>query len=455
MTHFRPHVLVLLVAACGGTGPSSPARPVARPAKSRPAADAGDILVVATGTSSDRDDISLAELSRGYCAGTIAVLASARATADARFGCTARKTVDDVAAFVATPAAKRELVVVDFAHLTVQLKALSIDHHALVRDPARYPLLDGATPPKLTHFILTGVTAITRALGAAVDEHGVDWLTANLRPEFAGADYVHISNEVSIKPDCTYPTKGTYQFCTKPRDMQALIDLGANVIELTGNHIRDFGDDPFRQTLAWYAKHDMKTFGGGATPEAAAVPVLVPLAGGKQLGIAGFNEQCPLKECAKRADEPGANAYDPAKAKATIAKLREQGADFVIVTVQFREWDNPQPTKTQAAISHQLIDDGADLVYGSQAHQLQYFELYKGKPIFHGLGNLLFDQIHRIGVRQAYFTHLYFWQGRLVQSVPVFTFMADDRQPTLATPEQAAAMRAIVYRDELIYTPAR
>jgi poly-gamma-glutamate synthesis protein (capsule biosynthesis protein) len=299
---------------------------------------------------------------------------------------------------------------------------------------------------------MTGVTAITRATGHACEKQGIEWLTRNLRPQFEGADYVHISNEVSFKPDCTYPTSSTYQFCTKEHDMKALLDLKANVIELTGNHNRDFGDEPFVKTLDWYKKHDMKTFGGGASPEAANEPIILELAGGKRLGIVGFNEACPLKECAIKAGEVGANAYDAEKARKGIARLRDElKADYIMVTVQFREWDFPQPTKPQSTISHELIDAGADLVYGSQAHQLQVIEFYKGKPIFHGLGNLLFDQIHRIGVRQAFFLHHYFFAGRLVQSVPVFTYMSDERQPTLATPEQAAAMKAIVFQDELLY----
>jgi poly-gamma-glutamate capsule biosynthesis protein CapA/YwtB (metallophosphatase superfamily) len=122
-----------------------------------------------------------------------------------------------------------------------------------------------------------------------------------------------------------------------------------------------------------------------------------------------------------------------------------------MVTVQFKEWDSAEPTPAQTRISRELIDAGADLVYGSQAHQLQKIEFYRGKPIFHGLGNLLFDQIHRIGVRQAFFLHHYFFDGRLVQSVPVFTYMSDDRQPTIATPEQAAEMRAIAFDGALLY----
>jgi hypothetical protein len=225
------------------------------------------------------------------------------------------------------------------------------------------------------------------------------------------------------------------------------------VIELTGNHMRDFGDPPLKKTLVWYKAHHMGTFGGGNTPEEANAPLVLELADGKKLGILGYNEKCPLKECAVKSGEVGANAWDPAKAKAGIAKLRADGVDFIMTTVQFKEWDSAQPTAPQQQISHDLIDMGSDFVYGSQAHQLQVVEFYKGKPIFHGLGNLMFDQIHRLGVRQAFFVHAFFFDGKLVQAVPVFTFMSDDRQPTLATPEQAAAEKKIIFEDARIYSP--
>jgi poly-gamma-glutamate synthesis protein (capsule biosynthesis protein) len=414
--------------------------------------------LIAAGYGSAQGGISLADATRDYCAGRIAALEAVRAAADARFGCRGR-AIAGLAELLSE--ARTALVVTDLAHVTAQLKALAVDGVSFFERPAAYPLVlpgeGGARPdfePHLTHFILTGVTAITRATGAACDRRGgAGWLTEQLRPHFAHADYVHISNEVSIKPDCEYPAKGSFKFCSKERDFQALIDLRANVIELTGNHNRDFGDEPFRRTFEWYQRHGMKTFGGGLTPEQAAAPLVLPLAGGKRLGLLGFNERCPLRECARKPGEVGANPYDAARARAAIEELRG-AADFVMVGVQFKEWDSAEPTPAQTRISRELIDAGADLVYGSQAHQLQKIEFYRGKPIFHGLGNLLFDQIHRIGVRQAFFVHHHFFEGRLVQSVPVFTWMSDDRQPTIATPAQAAEMRAIAFDDALLYGDA-
>jgi hypothetical protein len=45
----------------------------------------------------------------------------------------------------------------------------------------------------------------------------------------------------------------------------------------------------------------------------------------------------------------------------------------------------------------------------------------------------MFDQIHRIGVRQAFFLECYFYRGKIIQYQPVYTFMNDQRQPAIAT----------------------
>ena len=43
-------------------------------------------------------------------------------------------------------------------------------------------------------------------------------------------------------------------------------------------------------------------------------------------------------------------------------------------------------------MAHSWIDAGADLVIGAHPHVIQDAEVYKNRPIFYSLGNLLFDQ---------------------------------------------------------------
>jgi poly-gamma-glutamate capsule biosynthesis protein CapA/YwtB (metallophosphatase superfamily) len=98
-----------------------------------------------------------------------------------------------------------------------------------------------------------------------------------------------------------------------------------------------------------------------------------------------------------------------------------------------------------------LLDFGADCVYGSQAHQVQKIEFYKNKPIFHGLGSFLFDQIHRIGVKQGYFLEHYLYKGRIIQSKLIYTMISEGRRPEIANPEDAKVIKEIVFDDELVY----
>jgi poly-gamma-glutamate capsule biosynthesis protein CapA/YwtB (metallophosphatase superfamily) len=406
-------------------------------------------LLVVTSLAGSHDDVSSADVAAAVCGGTMPVTEEARELAKTRFLCdpTTTTTLDELR--------KKPdgLALTDLEHVTPVVRVLRVDGLSPFFDPKRYPFVSPRSDlvPHLTHFVMTGVTAIARATGVACDQHGVDWLTENLRGQTANADYVHVSNEVSMLTSCKYLPRNTLSFCTKPADMQALADLHVNVVELTGNHGRDFGDDAFRATMTWYGEHKMATYGGGNDPTAAARPLLLPLADKKTLGILGFNEVCEHHECSQHAGEVGAMPWEDAKAFAALARLRDElHVDQAFVTVQFKEWEHERPTGEQVRIAHALIDHGADLVLGSQAHQLQYAEVYKGKPIYYGLGNFLFDQIYRPEVRQAFLLHHFFFKGRLVQSEPVFTLLPDDRKPTLATPAQAAAMRAVVYRQDWV-----
>ena len=51
-----------------------------------------------------------------------------------------------------------------------------------------------------------------------------------------------------------------------------------------------------------------------------------------------------------------------------------------------------KPTDGQRNLAHMAIDAGADMVIGNHPHWAEGMEVYKGKPIWYALGNLVFDQ---------------------------------------------------------------
>lgn len=424
--------------------------------KTVPVTESQPILAV-TGFGVDLENISKDSLKDLYQTGQIYVWKDLKNQTDSLFGGDRAKIVSDLKSFI--PLSKNNILLTDLKHLSNQLKALAIDSIFFFHQPEKYPYYTLGSKSfdfkgQITKFMLTGVTAITRNTGKMADAHGTDFIIEGVRDYFQDSDFVHISNEVSFYDNCDYNyfVPNVYRFCSKERDFEALKKLNANIVELTGNHNRDFGDDGYRKTFAWYQKNGMQTFGGGLSPEQANTPLIITLKDGKKMAFIGFNETCPCAECAITPTQVGANKYDREKVRKVIQKLKTMDqVDLVFASVQFTEVDSYSPTATQDQISKDMIDFGADVVYGSQAHQVQKIEFYKGRPIFHGLGNFLFDQIHRIGVKQGYFLENYLYEGKLIQSVPIFTMISANRRPEIATPEEEKEIRKIVFEDHLIY----
>lgn len=105
------------------------------------------------------------------------------------------------------------------------------------------------------------------------------------------------------------------------------------------------------------------------------------------------------------ADEPGVtSAPDGAnldRVTAAIAVAREQ-ADLVLVYLHTQEHEAAvdQPAVFVRTFAYACIDAGAHLVTASGPHVMRGVELYRERPILHGLGNLWFqyDQLDHVPV---------------------------------------------------------
>ena len=345
---------------------------------------------------------------------------------------------------------RKDLVITTLDSVNQQFLAKKVNAINFFKEPTKYPLWlkydsDFDYQKEITTYTHTGVTAITRSTGTVLNAKGIDFYLANILPFFKNRELVHISNEVSNQDACVYETM-KMKFATKTEHFEILNRLKANIVELTGNHNLDMGQQPYLNSLKWYKDHNMKYFGGGASPAEANKPLIIELKDKRKIAWIGFNELCPLGECADK--KMGANRYVEAKAKKLIDSLRnEVKVDYILACVQYGEVDSYSPTSNQKKISQKLIDFGADVILGSQAHQAQEIALYKGKVIFYGLGNFMFDQIHRLGVRQAFFLEGYFYNGKIIQFQPVYTFMNKDRQPTLAKDSEKLEIQKAILKE--------
>lgn len=280
----------------------------------------------------------------------------------------------------------------------------------------------------------TGVTALTRGMGKKLDEVGnAEYFTENIRGLLEQSDLTHISNEVSFADDCKVDS-GSTVLCADNRMFDAIKAIGTDIIELTGNHNVDVGKAAAIDTLNLYRENGLQTFGGGENAEDAKKPLEIDQKNTKITWL-GYNLSTTKPGAGGATDElPGANIYDEEVVTEQIKTAKENG-NFVIVDLQYFEcYCYPEegfvehPTcdlpihpgesgwPDQEEFFKHLIDLGADLVVGTQAHQPQTYQIYKGKAIYYGLGNLFFDQTYWPGTERSLILTHYFYNGKLLQT---------------------------------------
>jgi poly-gamma-glutamate synthesis protein (capsule biosynthesis protein) len=302
---------------------------------------------------------------------------------------------------------------------------------ALARLPSSFTNRD---PERMSVVMMTGVTALTRNTALTMEREGVTFPARDIRGWMTEPDITHTSNEVSFAEDCPAPTgESTMTFCSDPRYFELLEHVDIDVLELTGNHLLDWGVSAMEDSLSMYEAHDLPTFGGGWDLERARTP-LTMTHGVHTFGFVGCNEVGPTYAWAT-AERPGAAPCDYDLLTAQIRAMRERGV-IPIVTFQYLEVDQYAPTASQQAAFRAMAEAGAAIVSGSQAHWPQGFGFHGGGFIHYGLGNLFFDQMYRLEVRQEFLDRHVFYDGRHISTELMTAMLEDHARPRPMTPEE-------------------
>lgn len=291
----------------------------------------------------------------------------------------------------------------------------------------------------------TGVTALTRLMQKKLSSVGdPTYFSEKIKDVLSDADIVHVSNEVSFREGCTY---SNVLFCSPPEFIKTLQDSGVNLVELTGNHNNDNGSEYNTDTINLYHSLGIETFGGGLNAAEAAKPFIADKKGSR-IAFLGYNAaDGPNSGAVAGESTAGANTYSEEKAKADIAAAK-QNSQFVIVDIQYSECqaypngyiefpECDSPIGRQTEDFRALIDMGADMVVGTQAHQPQTYEVYKGKPIYYGLGNQYFDQTQWPGTERGIILTHYFQDGKIIQTKLTPTVYDASLQTRVSDDEQA------------------
>lgn len=308
--------------------------------------------------------------------------------------------------------------------------------------------LTNRTPDRLTTLILTGVTALVRGTALTIESKGVTYPGEEIAPWLREADYAHVNNEVPFFDQCPFPElyPSELRFCSSPKYIGVLEDIGADIIELTGDHFGDYGTEAFLQTLSMYQERGWLYYGGGKNADEGRKPILLEHHNNR-LAILGCNSKEVTYYAQASDTTPGAVACDFDYLTAEIQRLRQEGY-LVVVTFQDAEYYSFTAQPRLIEHFHRAAQAGAVIVSGSQAHQPHGMEFFGDSFIHYGLGNLFFDQYRYLPggeLDRAFIDRHIFYDGRYIGSELLTIQFVDLARPRPTTLEERQAFLKLIF----------
>ena len=266
------------------------------------------------------------------------------------------------------PAARQMLLTKLNATPTLQPTAVP------TRAPSPTPL-----PPENARLVLTfmgdcviGSEEKSRKLPASLDSYledkGYAWPFSAAQDILSRDDLSVINFEGVLKDDTRDRQEGKQHWFRGPTEYTQVLTQGS--IELAGlanNHVSDYGPAGRRSTRQALEAAGIPNFGYGR--------LHIFEKDGISIGFGGIRETTYKQDRGIPAGE--------------IAKLKEQGAHFIVYTCHFGGEYQPV-SDLQREMARAAIDAGADIVIGTHPHTVQGVERYKQGLIVYSLGNFVF-----------------------------------------------------------------
>lgn len=248
------------------------------------------------------------------------------------------------------------------------------------------------------------VTA-NRYAGGAEGEFNYNPMFAEVTDALSTGELTLCHMETPLSPDNTNLSAPNVLVFNTPHQMaQALAQAGVDGCDFASNHTMDHGisgleatEQVIRDAGMGYAGptahedraglpelHEVEAGGGTATIAHLAYTYTYPNAGGPTTDIPG---EAPwlIESSWPNLDSEGILEHAEA--------AKEEGADFVVLSMHWGAEYQAQPHPDQTRLAHELLEsDAVDLILGTHVHVIQPCERINDKHVLYGMGNFLSNQ---------------------------------------------------------------
>lgn len=185
------------------------------------------------------------------------------------------------------------------------------------------------------------------------------------------------------------PIKDKVCLSARTKEVSVLHKLNPFLINLSNNHINDYGNESSLLTIKTLSDAKLPFWGIGTEKERNNVFFDND---NKIIYIAYTTRSSDLTGSMLFAEDEFIGPYEVDLEQ--VYKLKKEYTKYnVIVNIHWGIEDIHYPEPEKRTLGKKIIDAGADLIIGHHPHIIQPYEKYKEKYIFYSIGNFYFPEI--------------------------------------------------------------
>ncbi len=271
-------------------------------------------------------------------------------------------------------------------------------------------------------LVFTGDILLDRGVRRRIESAGPDAVfSEDIDSVLQQANYV-VGNLECPATRVKQPVFKRFIFRGEPEWLHALRRHGFTHLNLANNHSMDQGRRGLVDTWQQVDSAGMVAFGAGPTLADAVRPVLVTRTPRPIYLIASL--QLKLENMPPLPHRPSVSQECVDSLAARVAALRAQEPQACIIVNLHWGWEHHrEPLPQQRMEARKIINAGADAIIGHHAHCIQTIEHYRGRPIYYGIGNFIFDQQKPLNHEAIIVRMAISKEGIAFQEIPIYCNM--------------------------------
>jgi poly-gamma-glutamate synthesis protein (capsule biosynthesis protein) len=202
--------------------------------------------------------------------------------------------------------------------------------------------------------------------------------------------------------------------------ISAMSSIGLDAVSIASDHITDYEEDIFKNTVSLLEKNEMFVAGRENTP-------LYFEKGNQKIAIISTN--AVINGTARNYTKQGISVYELENLEKNI-KEAKLSANIVIVDVHWGKEYTYGVNAQMKTIATSAIDLGADMVIGSHALGVYPIVKYKDKPIIYSTGFFISDTDYNVG-KEGFIFDLKISNTSKIESITMTPIYTKDKSKTM------------------------